>query len=96
MKRLIDETSDDLTHSLLQAGIDHRPPPGSQARLLVTLGAGSALGLTTSKALGFWSTSAGKLTLVGLSVGVGVTGAFYAVSAGPDPQRATAAFAASW
>lgn len=96
MKRLIDETSDDLTHSLLQAGIDHRPPVGNQAHLLVALGAGSALGLTTSKALGFWGTSAGKLTLVGLSAaGVGLAGAFYTATAEPDAQHATSALHAA-
>ena len=27
MKRLVDETTDELARSLLQAGIEHHPPP---------------------------------------------------------------------
>jgi hypothetical protein len=34
MKKLVDETTDDLARSLLIAGIEHRPPTGNKAQLL--------------------------------------------------------------
>ena len=50
MKRLVDETTDDLTRSLLAAGIEHRPPPGNKAHVIVALGAGGAFGLFSANA----------------------------------------------
>jgi hypothetical protein len=70
MTRLIDESTDELTRSLLVAGIEHRPGPGNKARVIVALGAGSALGLFSSNAFAWLGTTAGKLTAVGLTVGV--------------------------
>jgi hypothetical protein len=70
MKRLVDESTDELTRSLLVAGIEHRPGPGSKARVLVALGAGGALGLFSSNAFAWLGTTAGKLTAAGVAVGV--------------------------
>jgi hypothetical protein len=75
MKKLLDESTDDLTRSLLQAGIEHRPPAGAKAQLILALGAGSAVGLFSSNAFAWLGTSAGKLTL--LSVTLAVAGAVY-------------------
>lgn len=77
MKRLLDETTDDFTRALLVAGIEQRPPAGNQRKLLLALGAGSALGLFSSQALAWLGTSGGKLSLLG--VALGVAGAVYAV-----------------
>ena len=77
MKKLLDETTDDLTRALLVAGVEHRPPVGNKAQLIVALGAGSAVGLFSTKAFAWLSTSAGKVTLLG--VALGVSGAVYAV-----------------
>ncbi|HTV23740.1 MAG TPA: hypothetical protein VMG12_33850 [Polyangiaceae bacterium] len=74
MKRLVDETTDELTRSLLSAGIEHRPPPGNKAQVIVALGAGGAVGLFSSNAFAWLSTTAGKATLVSVtavSVAVG-------------------------
>lgn len=70
MKRLVDETTDDLTRSLLAAGIEHRPPPGNKAHVLVALGAGGAFGLFSANAFAWLSTTAGKVTAAGVAVGV--------------------------
>jgi hypothetical protein len=70
MKRLVDESTDELTRSLLVAGIEHRPGPGSKARVIVALGAGGALGLFSSNAFAWLGTTAGKLTAAGVAVGV--------------------------
>src|SRR5690348_5568321 len=70
MKRLVDETTDELARSLLQAGIEHRPPPGNKAQLIVALGAGGALSMLSSNAFAWLSTTAGKVTAVGVAVGV--------------------------
>jgi hypothetical protein len=90
MKKLLDETTDELTRELLLAGVEHRPPSGNKAQLLVALGAGSALGLFSSNALAWFGTSAGKLTVLGVTLGV--AGAVYVVAplwtAGPSTQRA--------
>src|SRR5215510_2590396 len=78
MKKLVDETTDDLARSLLIAGIEHRPPAGNKAQLLVALGAGGAVGLFSAKAFGWMGTGAGKVTLV--SMALGVAGAVYGVA----------------
>ncbi len=78
MKKLVDETTDDFTRSLLIAGIEHRPPAANRAHLLVALGAGSAVGLFSAKAFGWLGTGAGKVTLVGMALGV--AGAAYSVA----------------
>src|SRR5688572_13637568 len=78
MKKLLDETTDELTRSLLAAGVMHRPPPGNKAKLLVALGAGGSVGLLSSKAFAWFSTGAGKMTVLG--VAMGVAGAAYVVS----------------
>lgn len=70
MKRLVDETTDELARSLLQAGIEHHPPPGNKAQVIVALGAGGALGMMSSNAFAWLSTTAGKFTAVGVAVGV--------------------------
>jgi hypothetical protein len=70
MKRLVDETTDELARSLLQAGIEHHPPPGNKAQVIVALGAGGALGMMSSNAFAWLSTTAGKVTAVGVAVGV--------------------------
>ena len=87
MKKLLDETSDELTRSLLLAARAHRPPARSRARLLVALGAAGSLGLFSSKAFAWLGTSAGKLTLLG--VGVAVAGGAYALADAPvaEPAR---------
>lgn len=75
MKRLVEETTDELARSLLQAGIEHAPPPGNKARVIVAMGAGGALGMFSSNAFAWLSTTAGKVTAV--SVAVGVAGAVW-------------------
>jgi hypothetical protein len=70
MKRLLDESTDELTRSLLVAGIEHRPPPGNKARVMMAIGAGSTLGLFSSNAFAWLGTTAGKVTAVGVAVGV--------------------------
>lgn len=70
MKRLLDESTDELTRSLLQAGIEHRPPPGNQRRVIMALGAGGAFGLFSSNAFAWLGTTTGKLTAAGVAVGV--------------------------
>jgi hypothetical protein len=73
MKRLVDESTDELTRSLLVAGIEHRPPPGNRRRVMLALGAGGAFGLLSSNAFAWLSTTAGKVTAA--SVVVGIAGA---------------------
>ena len=87
MKKLLDETSDELTRSLLLAARAHRPPAASRGRLLVALGAAGGIGLFSSKAFAWLGTSAGKLTLLG--VGVAVVGGAYALASAPgaEPPR---------
>jgi hypothetical protein len=70
MKRLVDESTDELTRSLLVAGIEHRPPQRNKATVIVALGAGGALGLFSSNALAWLGTTAGKVTAVGAAVGI--------------------------
>ena len=70
MKRLLDESTDELTRSLLEAGAEDRPPPGNQRQLIVALGAGGALGLFSSNAFAWLGTTAGKVTAAGVAVGV--------------------------
>jgi hypothetical protein len=70
MKRLVDESTDELTRSLLAAGIEHRPPPGNKAQVIVAIGAGGALGLFSSNAFAWLGTAAGKVTAVGAAVGI--------------------------
>jgi hypothetical protein len=70
MKRLVEETTDELARSLLEAGIEHRPPPGNKAQVIVALGAGGALGMFSSNAFAWLGTTAGKITAVGMAVGV--------------------------
>jgi hypothetical protein len=70
MKRLVDESTDELTRSLLVAGIEHRPAPGNKARVIVALGAGGGLGLFSSNAFAWLGTTAGKVTAAGVAVGV--------------------------
>jgi hypothetical protein len=78
MKRLVDESTDELTRSLLSAGIEHHPPPGNQGRVIVALGAGGAFGLLSSNAFAWLGTTAGKVTAVSV-VAVGVAGAVFSV-----------------
>lgn len=86
MKKLLDENTDELTRALLEAGRAHRPPATSQAKLLLALGLGSSVGLLSSKAFAWLSTTSGKLTVLGVGVvGVGVAGALYA---GDEPRSA--------
>jgi hypothetical protein len=77
MKKLLNETTDDLTRALLVAGIEHRPPAGNQGKLIMALGAGGAVGLFSSNAVAWLGTTAGKASLLG--VALGVAGAVYAV-----------------
>jgi hypothetical protein len=77
MKRLLDETTDDFTRALLVAGIEQRPPAGNKRKVLIALGAGSALGLFSSHALAWLGTSGGKLSVLG--VALGMAGAAYVV-----------------
>jgi hypothetical protein len=95
MKRLVDETTDELARSLLQAGIEHYPPPGNKAQVIVALGAGGALGMMSSNAFAWLSTTAGKVTAVG--VAVGVAGAVWVAvpPAGEARSNATALNAAA-
>jgi hypothetical protein len=85
MKKLLDETTDDLTRALLEAGRSHRPPSTNHAKLLVALGVGAGVGLFSAKAFAWLGTSAGKLTLLGVSVGI--AGAVYSAL----PERAEVA-----
>jgi hypothetical protein len=78
MKRLLEESTDELERELLEAGAEHRPPAGNQAKLLVALGVGGALGFLGSKASTWLWTTAGKLTL--LSVALCTVGTIYAVT----------------
>jgi hypothetical protein len=75
MKKLLDESTDELTCSLLRAGAEHRPSPAAKAQLILALGAGGALGLFSSNAFAWLGTSAGKLTV--LSMTLTVVGAVY-------------------
>jgi hypothetical protein len=70
MKRLVDESSDELTRALLRAGIEDGPPPGNKAHVIVALGAGSALGLFSSNAFAWLGSTAGKVTAAGVAVGM--------------------------
>jgi hypothetical protein len=70
MKRLLDESTDELTRSLLEAGVEHRPSPGNKRQVIVALGAGGALGLFSSNAFAWLGTTAGKVTAAGVAVGV--------------------------
>lgn len=70
MKRLLDESTDELTRSLLQAGVEDRPPPGNQRQLIIAMGAGGALGLFSSNAFAWLGTTAGKVTAAGVAVSV--------------------------
>lgn len=97
MKRLLDESTDELTRSLLQAGVEHRPPPGNERQLIVAMGAGGALGLFSSNAFAWLGTTAGKVTAAG--VAVGVAGAVFVAgpmlrSAEPSPAPRQAISAA--
>lgn len=94
MKRLLDETTDDFTRALLVAGIEQRPPAGNKRKVLIALGAGSALGLFSSHALAWLGTSGGKLSLLG--VALGMAGAVYAVDpwSETEPKRGSGASAA--
>lgn len=90
MKRLVDESTDELTRALLVAGIEHRPPPGNRARVMMALGAGGALGLFSSNAFAWLGTTAGKVTAA--SVVVGIAGAALVVvpevrGGGASPAR---------
>jgi hypothetical protein len=85
MKKLLDESTDDLTRSLLQAGIEHRPPAGAKAQLILALGAGGAVGLFSSNAFAWLGTSAGKLTV--LSVTLAVAGAVFVGVAGSEQEQ---------
>lgn len=80
MKKLLDETTDDLTRALLEAGARQRPPAGSRRKLLVALGASTAVGLFSSKALAWFGTGLGKWTT--LAVTVGAVGTIYALTPG--------------
>jgi len=90
MKRLMDDSTDELVRSLLAAGIEHRPPPGNKARVIMALGAGGAAGLFSSNAFAWLSTTAGKVTAVG--VAVSVAGAVWV--AVPSAQQARSGHAA--
>jgi hypothetical protein len=70
MKRLLDESTDELTRSLLEAGVEHRPSPANKRQVIVALGAGGALGLFSSNAFAWLGTTAGKVTAAGVAVGV--------------------------
>ena len=83
MKRLVDESTDELTRSLLAAGIEHRPAPGNKAHVIVALGAGSAIGLFGSNAFAWLGTTAGKVTAAGVTVGI--AGALFVVA--PQLER---------
>jgi hypothetical protein len=85
MKKLLDESTDDLTRSLLQAGIEHRPPAGAKAQLILALGAGGAVGLFSSNAFAWLGTTAGKLTV--LSMTLAVAGAVYVGVSGTGEER---------
>lgn len=91
MKKLLEETTDELTRALLVAGSSHRPPPGNKAKLLVSLGVGTSVGLLSSKAFAWLSTSAGKASVISV---VGLAGALYVAaplfsSPQQEPPRAT-------
>jgi len=88
MKKLLDESSDDLTRALLEAGRSQRPPAGNQAKLLLALGAGGGVGLFSSKAFAWLSTSAGKVTLASVTLGgVVLAGAAYLAVPSQQPER---------
>jgi len=90
MKKLLDESSDDLTRALLEAGRSQRPPAGNQAKLLLALGAGGGVGLFSSKAFAWLSTSAGKVTLASVTLGgvvLGFAGAAYLAVPSQQPER---------
>jgi hypothetical protein len=78
MKRLLDDPTDEVTRLLIQAAVDHQPPPSGKMRLVTALGMGSAVGLLSSEVFAWLSTAAGKATL-GLAV-VGVAAAGVAAS----------------
>jgi hypothetical protein len=86
MKRLLDESTDELTRSLLAAGVEHRPPPGNKAQVIMALGAGSAFGLFSSNAFAWLGTTAGKVTAAGAAVGL-AGAVFVAASAVPARER---------
>src|SRR4051794_15259707 len=88
MKKLLDETTDDLTRALLEAGRSQRPPAANQAKLLVALGVGAGVGLFSAKAFAWLGTSAGKLTLLG--VGLGIAGSVWVALPSSEPARVEA------
>lgn len=88
MKKLLDETADELTRALLEAGRSHRPPAANQAKLLGALGVGAGVGLFSSKASAWLGTSAGKLTLLGVSAGL--AGSVWAALPSAAPARVEA------
>ena len=88
MKKLLDETTDDLTRALLEAGRSQRPPGANQAKVLVALGVGAGVGLFSAKAFAWLGTSAGKLTLLG--VGLGIAGSVWVALPSSEPARVEA------
>ncbi|MEO8182265.1 MAG: hypothetical protein ABI895_25800 [Deltaproteobacteria bacterium] len=93
MKKLLDETSDDLTRALLEAGRSYRPPAANQAKLLAALGVGAGVGLFSSKAFAWLGTSGGKLTLLGVSVGI--AGSVWVALPSAEPARVEARLSAT-
>lgn len=87
MKKLLDEATDDLTRALLEAGVAHRPPAGNRRKVMLALAAGSVLGLSSSKAVAWLGTGAGKMTLAGVTLAV--AGSIYAST--PPAQSPPAA-----
>lgn len=78
MKRLLDDPTDEVTRLLIRAGVDHQPPRAAKARLVATLGMGSAVGLLSSKVFAWLSTGAGKATLGMAAVSVAAGGVYSA------------------
>jgi hypothetical protein len=89
MKKLLDDNTDELTRALLEAGRSHRPPASNRGRLLVALGASSGVALLSSKAFAWLGTSTGKLSVLG--VGVGVAGVLYGALPAEPAARSTSA-----
>lgn len=78
MKRLLDESGDEVTRLLIEAGVEHQPPRDGKVRLMTALGVGSALGLASSEVWAWFGTGTGKVVATVAFVGAAAGGAYVA------------------
>ena len=85
MKRLLDDPTDEVTRLLIQAAVDHQPPPAGKMRLMTALGMGSGFSLLSTEVFAWLSTAVGKATLGVATLGV-AAGGVYSASTEHEPQ----------